>query len=187
MPRTRPDAPRVDDPTPHPWRPRKRVLMLADLTGYTRFCERFDDADAAHLMHRWYERCHAVVAGAGGRVVKFLGDGCLASFPPGACVDAVDACEDLARAARDLGEEYGVDMRIGVNLHMATVLCGRFGPPEVADREDVIGAGVNATFLLGRGAGVRLSEPVYRALPSDRRGPWKKHRPPARYHLERRP
>jgi hypothetical protein len=48
---------------------------------------------------------------------------------------------------------------------------------------DVIGRGVNQTFLLGRGTGIRISEPVYRSLPSAARSPWTKHKPPAIYHL----
>lgn len=45
-------------------------------------------------------------------------------------------------------------------------------------------AGVNQTFLLGRGPGIRISEPLYRALPSAVRSPWVKHKPPAVYHLD---
>jgi hypothetical protein len=43
---------------------------------------------------------------------------------------------------------------------------------------------VNQTFLLGRGAGIRISEPVYRKLPSAERTPWIKNKPPAVYVLE---
>ena len=48
-------------------------------------------------------------------------------------------------------------------------------------RRDIIGRGVNQTFLLGRGTGIRISEPVYRALPSSMRSPWIRHKPPAIY------
>jgi hypothetical protein len=34
---------------------------------------------------------------------------------------------------------------------------------------------------MGGGTGVRISEPVYRRLPDDRRGRWQKQKPPATY------
>jgi hypothetical protein len=36
-----------------------------------------------------------------------------------------------------------------------------------------------------RGSGVRISEPVYRKLPNEHRGPWTKNRPPATYSLSK--
>jgi adenylate cyclase len=173
--------PRAPERAPHPpVQPIKRVLALLDFTGYTRFCQRHDDVEAVALLDAYYHRCHAAVDGAGGVVVKFMGDGCLASFPPERAADAVAATERLAEDVAELGHRHGEDLRLGANLHMATVLVGALGPEAVA-REDVFGVGVNHTFLMGSGAGIRLSEPVYRALPSDARSPWKKDRPPARY------
>jgi hypothetical protein len=34
---------------------------------------------------------------------------------------------------------------------------------------------------MGSGAGIRVSEPVYRQLPNDERTPWHKYQPPATY------
>jgi hypothetical protein len=58
------------------------------------------------------------------------------------------------------------------------VVEGEFGAEGVYD---VVGAGVIHTFRMGSGPGVRISEPVYRKLPSARRGSWSKHQPPATY------
>jgi hypothetical protein len=38
---------------------------------------------------------------------------------------------------------------------------------------------------MGRGEGIRLSEPVYRKLESGVRSPWRRHKPPALYELQR--
>jgi hypothetical protein len=45
----------------------------------------------------------------------------------------------------------------------------------------VLGAGVNHVFRMGSGPGIRVSEPVYRKLPSDERAPWTKRQAPATY------
>jgi hypothetical protein len=47
-----------------------------------------------------------------------------------------------------------------------------------------MGAGVIHVFRMGAGPGVRISEPVYRKLPSGERTPWRKNQPPATYTLE---
>jgi hypothetical protein len=38
---------------------------------------------------------------------------------------------------------------------------------------------------MGGGAGIRISEPIYRKLPNERRGPWQKSKPPATYALSK--
>jgi adenylate cyclase len=172
---------RAPERAPHlPVQPIKRVLALMDMTGFARFCRSHEDHEAVALLDAYYHRCFAAIDAAGGSIVKFMGDGCLASFAPEQAADAVAVAERLAEDVAELGHRHGSAIGLSANLHMATVLVGALGPEAVA-REDVFGVGVNHTFLMGKGEGIRLSEPVYRALPSDARSPWKKERPPARY------
>ena len=77
--------------------------------------------------------------------------------------------------------KHGHRVDLGVNVHLARVAAGTFA----GGRYDLIGTGVNHAFLMGRGAGIRVSEPVYRQLPNDQRGPWRKRKPPAVYELRR--
>jgi hypothetical protein len=51
-------------------------------------------------------------------------------------------------------------------------------------RYDVIGSAMNYTALMGRGPGIRLSEPVYRQLQSGARAPWRRVKPPATYQYQ---
>lgn len=171
-------------PPPTPFTEVQRVLCLVDLTHYTRLSQRLEPFETATFLDGFYKDCHAELGGeAGGRILKFMGDGCLAIFPPDQAADAVAAVlrlrDRVAARARDLP----VSVELGANLHLARVVEGDFGPPEAA-QHDVLGEGVNFTFLMGRGAGVRLSEPVYRKLPSGARSPWRRIKPPARYVLE---
>ena len=79
-----------------------------------------------------------------------------------------------------LGERAGIALDTGTNVHRATVVTGLLGPADDA-RFDLVGNGVIHTFRMGSGAGLRVSEPVYRQLPSAERTPWRKHQPPATY------
>ena len=140
----------------------KLVLVTADLAGYARACAHHGALDIAHFLDGWYRQCADVIRARGGRVVKFIGDACLAVFPEDRAVDAIDAATSsrprsasarhLARRARR--ERPRRDRRRG-----------RLRPPDDA-RYDVLGSGVNHLFLMGGGAGIRISEPVFRQLPT---------------------
>ena len=124
-----------------------------------------------------------LVAGYGGHVVKFSGDNCLAVFEPSDARDAVACVLAMRDSVRSMGEDLHLALDLGANVHIATVVSGRFGGPSTPS-DDVIGAGVIHTYRMGSGAGIRISEPVYRKLPSAERGSWRKYQPPATYTLE---
>ena len=154
----------------------KLCLLVVDLAGYTRAVASLEALQVAEFLDAWYRECARAIRARGGRVVKYMGDACLAVFPEEKTVDAVDAAMALRAPAK------GLDLKVGANVHLAVVAEGDLGPDD-DKRYDVLGSGVNHLFLMGGAAGVRISEPVYRQLPNDRRGPWKKHKPPATYSL----
>jgi class 3 adenylate cyclase len=122
-----------------------------------------------------------VVSQHGGRVVKFVGDGCLAVFEPDDVLQALEVVEVLRSRVRSLGAEHNLDLDLGANVHVSTVVEGAFG---LGGAYEIVGMGVIHVFRMGGGAGTRISEPVYRRLPSGRRSPWRKHQSPAIYALE---
>ncbi|MBI3183051.1 MAG: hypothetical protein HYZ28_13015 [Myxococcales bacterium] len=92
----------------------------------------------------------------------------------------MDAAAELQRATSEVRAKHRLKVELGANLHLAVVAEGEFGPDDDR-RYDVLGSGVNHLFLMGGGAGIRISEPVYRQLPNERRKGWRKNRPPATY------
>ncbi|MBN1611260.1 MAG: hypothetical protein JW940_31800 [Polyangiaceae bacterium] len=90
----------------------------------------------------------------------------------------------LQKAVDDLNWKHGLKVEVGTNVHLGTVAEGDFGPDD-DQHHDVVGSAVNHLFLMGGGAGIRISEPVYRRLPNDRRAAWSKRRPPAAHTLSR--
>lgn len=165
-------------------RTEKCTLLLADLVGYTQFAATLEAAPLAAFLDEFYAACAAAVARHGGTVVKFIGDSCLATFPADAAAAAIDCARAIEVDARALGARHGRHISASANIHVATVATGEIGP-EGCRQRDVIGAGVNHCFLMGGGAGLRISEPAYRQLPADLRNVWRKHRPPATYTLTR--
>jgi adenylate cyclase len=157
---------------------RQLVTVMVDLAQFTQAVAGMNAVEVAAVVNRYYSDVSTVVIERDGKVVKYLGDGCLAVFPAGDVVAAVDAVEALAPLVDSMATEFGLDMAMGANVHLSVVADGEFGPDR---RYDVVGAGVIHTFRMGGGRGIRISEPVYRSLPSDRRSVWSKRQPPATY------
>ena len=165
------------------FRERALVMVLMDLARFTQVMSELSLRDTAEVLDEFYRVAEDAVGLDGGRVVKFVGDGCLAVFEPDDALAAVDCVGSVAEQVRHLGTSRGVAMDIGANVHLATVAEVRLGAGGVSE---LVGTGVIHVFRMGGGAGVRLSEPVYRKLPSDRRSPWRKRQTPATYTLDER-
>lgn len=161
--------------------PVKRVILLVDLAGAAKAMQS-EDVKMVRFIQDHYAVCDKVVSEKGGAIIKFMGDGCLAVFSAENARNAVDAALELRSAITALAGRYSLAVTMGANLHLAPVVDAEFGVGS-SRRRDIMGRGVNQAFLLGRGPGIRISEPVYRALPSGVRSPWIKHKPPAVYHI----
>jgi adenylate cyclase len=156
------------------------VMMLADLAGFTRVVASFDAIEIAEIVDEFYTLAADRVNTHGGRVVKYAGDNCLATFDARAGQRAVQCAHAIRAAVQALGDRIDVALDTGINVHRATVVAGSFGPEGNA-QYDLTGTGVIHLFRMGSGAGIRVSEPVYRQLPNDERTPWHKYQPPATY------
>jgi class 3 adenylate cyclase len=162
---------------------RRLVLVMVDLAGFTKAIAPLSSMQLAELVDDFYRLMADVVASHGGRVIKFVGDGCLAVFDEDEAVAAVTCVHDAVEPVRALGERHGVALDVGANVHLSVVVEGELG----GRATDIVGAGVVHVFRMGAGPGIRISEPVYRKLPNDQRGPWRKHQPPATYTLQAAP
>ena len=141
----------------------KRLLLaFTNFTGYTVQSEGLSDLDIARVMDRYYRLAGARIAAAGGRVVKFIGDGMLAVFAPERAERGVVALLDLKDASDRFMEERGWECRLLVKIGFGAVVEGRFGAgPD--RRYDVLGKVVNRTARLG-GGWITLSAEAYRRL-----------------------
>lgn len=159
-------------------RERQLVVVVVDLARFTQSVAGLSLQEVALLVDAFYRAAEEVIRGHGGRVVKFVGDGCLAVFEPDDVLRALDALDDLRARVVDLAGARNLSVELGANVHLSTVAEGELGEPSAYE---VVGMGVIHAFRMGGGPGTRLSEPVYRRLPSNRRSSWHRHQPPATY------
>jgi adenylate cyclase len=124
------------------------AIFFSDLRNFTAFAERASSELVMATLNRYFDSVGAAITGEGGEILKFMGDGILATF---AQADA-NVCEQALRAARkaaraiaaletaDEGTDGGLDL--GIALHKGEVLYGNVGTPERLDFT-IIGPAVN--------------------------------------------
>lgn len=130
----------------------RAVLVYADLRGFTSLTDSVDRAALAPLLDAYFDQMVPPVVAHGGQVLKFLGDGLLATFnledqPRDAiCGSALQTGVEMLHRVQSLNEQRAADglpvMELDIALHLGDVLYGNVG---AADRQDftVIGPAVN--------------------------------------------
>ncbi len=130
----------------------RAVIVYADLRGFTALSDRVPGDRLAPMLDRYFESMVPPIVQRGGQVLKFLGDGLLATFDlegrerDSICSDALQSAYEMiagvgeTNAARRAASEPTMDLDIA--LHLGDVLYGNVG---AADRLDftVIGPAVN--------------------------------------------
>jgi len=162
---------------------RSEASLLIVFTNLSRFSAqslRQNDIETADVIDAYYEQLATAAEAAGGRVVKFIGDGALIVFPE----DAVDRGVDMllkTKASIDiLMSGRGWECRFGARAHLGTVVAGPFGSP-AGKNYDVIGKAVNETALIDYPAGITLSAEAFRKLSPELQTRFKENTQPMTY------
>jgi adenylate cyclase len=122
------------------------AVFLSDLRGFTSASETAPPEEVVALLNAYLDCVVPAVEGAGGEILKFIGDGVLAVFP-GSEATAASACGAALTAAQAalhaLAAAGGArPLRAGIALHYGEVAYGNIGS---GDRLDftVVGRDVN--------------------------------------------
>lgn len=111
------------------------TVMFTDIKGSTTFFDMRGDIEGITMLQRHNDLVFPPIGAAGGRVVKRLGDGLMATFP--APANAVRAAMEIQRTLADFNkgrsEREQIHLRIGINAGMGIV-----------EEQDVFGDVVNA-------------------------------------------
>lgn len=148
------------------------AIFISDLRGFTAFAERADSDTVMMALNRYFDLVGAAVSAEGGQILKFMGDGILATFAaPGA-----DACERALRAARAacraVSRDETVSLALGIALHKGEVMYGNVGTPERLDFT-MIGPAVNEASRMEKltktlGCAILASDSFHAALDEGR-------------------
>ncbi len=138
----------------------RAVLWFSDLHGFTRIGDAAAPELIVPLLNDYADALVSAIHGAGGQVLKFIGDGILATFDLGALDGAAEACARALDAANDAFARVATLNKrrqaeklpvtgIYVALHLGEVFYGNIGS---VDRLDftVVGPAVNeASRIVG--------------------------------------
>jgi adenylate cyclase len=128
------------------------VLWFADIRGFTAISDASPGTEVIELLNGVFEALAAVLRPRGGEILKFLGDGMLATLAyderdrAATCRAALDAAEEAAVAIADLNAGRAASglpaVTVDLALHVGDLL---YGNVCAADRLDftVIGPAVN--------------------------------------------
>ena len=130
----------------------RAVLWFCDLRGFTRVSDTLPREELVELLDDYLELMARPVHDNRGQILKFLGDGFLATFDLTA-LDGEAVCRNALKAATELRAAFPpfnaarkkagkVVMDFGLSLHLGDVLYGNIGAAERLDFT-VIGPAVN--------------------------------------------
>ena len=116
------------------------------------------------FMQAFYEQVGDAIVSQGGRIIKYIGDAMLATFPAGSEAAAVQAGIDMrdayAKVVRSFALKTETDLEIGINA--GDVFTGTFGHPSY-QTYDIFGNAVNEAAVIMHHRGVAVLEAVYEA------------------------
>ena len=142
-----------------------KAVVFADLTGSTKLFESHGNTIATQVVTRCTQRLGNHFTQAGGRVVKFLGDGLLVLF------DQSDAAVEAASHTRDVLYECNMEHIDDTNTPLGLKVGIEFGSV-IEQRGDCYGDAVNVAARLGDRAEsneILLGESLYTRLPESKR------------------
>ncbi|MGI9418089.1 MAG: adenylate/guanylate cyclase domain-containing protein [Geminicoccaceae bacterium] len=128
------------------------VILLADLQGFTAMSERIPRDELVEMLNQYFDCLVGPIVDCGGNVLKFLGDGLLATFPLDGepadhlCERALDTASTILHLTDELKRERTVGgrpvMDLDIALHLGDVYWGNVGSAERLDFT-VVGPAVN--------------------------------------------
>lgn len=112
------------------------AVLFADVRQFTRVAERKLPYDVVFLLNRYFDAVGQAIERSGGVPNQFTGDGVMALFgvdTPASegCRSALAAAAEMVRAlddmSRDLAEDLGSPLRIGIGIHAGPAVVGHMG------------------------------------------------------------
>ena len=124
------------------------AIWFCDMRGFTTLSDCTPARQVVAVLDQYFEVLAAAVEEQGGEILKFIGDAMLAVFPLGTagpadgCRRALAAGLAALQSVRSWRERSGVEVELGLALHVGRVMYGNIGGRERLDFT-VIGASVN--------------------------------------------
>ena len=144
------------------------LFAFIDISRFSKESLLRDDEQVAETIDTYYGLVAREIVGAGGRVVKFIGDAALVVFPESDADAGVRALIRLKSSVEALLATHGWNSRLGAKVHVGSAVAGEFGPAGET-HYDVIGRAVNETAMMPTSERILLSEAALRRVSANTR------------------
>jgi class 3 adenylate cyclase len=155
------------------------LVACSDLTGYAKLTSKLSEEEIFHFLSDYYEFIGDTIASSEGRVIKFMGDAALITFPDLQADSGVRSLLTLQEQGNKFLSNRGISCRHHIRAHFGSIQQGELGT-RTDKRPDIIGSTVNAMFLL-RTSEFAITPEAFRKLKPETRKFFKKHTPPITY------
>jgi class 3 adenylate cyclase len=155
------------------------IVGFYDLTGYMRFAEAAEPLSLLELIQGYFQLTGRIIAQAGGKLLKPIGDAGMFAFPPDLADQAVAGMNQLRSEGDAWVRARGFPGHARIAMHAGPVAVGKIGAPG-DERLDIIGKVVNIAAVL-QTSGLTLTPAVFRLLSPQARTAFRKHTPPISY------
>lgn len=163
------------------------LVSFMDIQGFGGIARSLEDPLALFdLLDGWAKLVVAEIEGAGGRVIKFIGDECMIAFAEEAVDAGVRTLIEVKAKSEAYLESKGFPTKMRVTAHFGEAAMGPFGAGGCR-LIDVFGDSVNVAAMLGRGehrGRLVISPQAFRKMSTETRKLFHKHTPPIVYVAE---
>ena len=134
------------------------TIMFCDIVSSTQFFEEYGDIEGRAMVKRFTGLAFPVITGHGGKVIKTMGDGILASFndPVQACKSSIVLQNELKERNREVADEFKTQIRVAMHYGKAVI-----------DQDDVYGDVVNVAARVEKhtqGSQIMISGPLFEKI-----------------------
>jgi class 3 adenylate cyclase len=153
-PKEKPPAPRVAAPRPLAIAERRQVTTLfCDLVGYTKLSSDFDPEIVLELLTTYKDTCATLIERYGGHVLRYVGDGVLATFgyPRAREDDAARAVATALVLAKEIGElttPKGDRLEVRIGIATGLVVAGDLVGDAAVEKHSLVGEAPNLAARL---------------------------------------
>jgi len=159
------------------------LVSIVDLSRFAIASQRLAPEALAAMLDEFYERVANTITGAGGVVVKFIGDGALIAFDEDLADVGVSALLALKGEIDAWLKGQALACELVVQVHFGPVVAGPFGAAG-NKRFDMVGPTVNAAATINS-RDIALSDQAFRKLSEAMQKKFERHSP-SRTHVLRK-
>ena len=102
------------------------LVAFCDLTNFAKLSRDKPSKDIFDIMSQYFELSGDIVEKAGGKIVKFIGDGILIVFPDYLAIEGINTLKELQQKVSNLFDRESYDCLLRVKAHLGSVTCGHW-------------------------------------------------------------